>query len=258
MASSIPMSNAKIAAMDKNASSLPTHTEFAQKLQHAVNALAMLGILAWDVIAFQKEHRPHHAWYRWFGFLSRWTLLLVTLYLTAVACCAVIPRNSLRRVLWHTQSVALPASIAVVPLYWGQIFVPEYRDRVNPLSAYFVHGVNALVMVWDFALSEREWRFSDAKAVLVYGLINMAFMFAYFHLEGCPKAPSCDLDMEGHPYVYSVVDWRYPRSATLACLGAIFVPVPLLSLGLEALSGQLGHRRRPDGGAAGWAAGGAQ
>eukprot|EP00966_Prymnesium_polylepis_P137726 3182940-Prymnesium_polylepis.1 len=91
-------------------------------------------------------------------------------------------------------------------------------------------------MLTDFALVRRAWRFGDAKYVAAYGLVNMAFMLVYFLASGCPVSPACDLDAQGHPYVYSVVDWRAPLHATLACLLAIFIPVPLISRFLSALS----------------------
>jgi len=216
----------------------------AHRWHHVLNAAAMVGVLLWDVHAYLSCHR-YQPYYKWFGFLSRWTLALVALYLVGVAWFAEesgAPRRdgAAARWLWRAQSVALPASIAVVPLYWGQVFVEGYADKTHPLSSYFVHGFNALVMLWDFALSERAWRFGDLAPVLFYGFMNMGFMWIYYSASGCPD---CDLDLEGHPYVYSVVDWRRPRAAAAACLGAILIPVPLLSAGLTVLSNRLGNTR---------------
>ena len=91
-------------------------------------------------------------------------------------------------------------------------------------------------MLSDFYLSRRVWRYNDAKYVVAYGFINMVFMLLYFVLSGCPDDPYCDLDAEGHPYVYSVVDWTYPSHAAIVCLLAIFLPVALITSLLTTLS----------------------
>ena len=59
----------------------------------------------------------------------------------------------------------------------------------------------------------------------------MAFMLAYFVLSGCPDSTTCDLDAQGHPYVYSVVDWRQPVKATLAFNRALLSPKPSGKIG---------------------------
>ena len=199
---------------------------------------SMLAVLAWDVVAF-ADSVHHQPWQllKWLAFLSRWTLLLVVLYLfaAAVATHRQWSEGSLGlRLLWAGHSVALPASLAVVPLYWGKLLVQSYdADRLHAVS-FFVHGYNAVVMLTDFWLCNRRWHFADGLYVLGYGFLNMSFMFAYFHLN--PDCPKCDLDTEGNPYVYSVIDWRLPGSAVLNCLLAILIPVPLLSAGLARAS----------------------
>jgi hypothetical protein len=99
------------------------------------------------------------------------------------------------------------------------------------------------VMLADFVATSRVWHASQVAPVVAYGLANMAFMAAYFFVAGCADAPlECDLDAEGNPWVYEVVDWRQPPSAALVCVAAIAVPVPLISLLLSAISRARGAR----------------
>ena len=211
-----------------------------------LNAAFMFSILIWNLHAFISAHSERDmTWIlgKWCGFLSHWTLVLVVGYLYAAArLTGANPPTSRAAsdLLWVIHSIALPSSIAVVPLYWGMLLRPEYTTRpIHPSNA-FVHGVNALCMLSDFYLSRRVWRYNDAKYVIAYGFINMVFMLLYFVLSGCPDDPYCDLDAEGHPYVYSVVDWTYPSHAAIVCLLAIFLPVALITSLLTTLSRKRG------------------
>ena len=82
------------------------------------------------------------------------------------------------------------------------------------------------------------WRWGDGWPLVSYGLANMGFMYLYYRLSGCPDSPACDLDGEGHPYVYSVVDWGNPPAAAAASLGGIAAAAPIFS-GLVSLSRML-------------------
>jgi len=49
----------------------------------------------------------------------------------------------------------------------------------------------------------------------------MCFMAVYYWASGCPD---CDLDGDGHPYVYAVVDYsKDPAMAVLYCVGAVMI-----------------------------------
>lgn len=224
-----------------------------------INALLMMAVGVWDVAHFFATHVAASCIgaacvdspLRYFGFLSRWTLILVIVYLciAAAGSCHLPSAEPAATRRWCTRlrtlhNVALPASLAVVPLYWGQLWVPEYAGRAIPPSQYFVHGYNCLAMLADFYLVRRTWAFRDGLVPTAsFGLLNMAFMAAYYFGCRCPDGAACNLDAEGHAYVYSVVDWGRPREAAAVCLAAIAGPVPVLSAALAALS----RRWRGDG-----------
>ena len=236
-----------------------------------LQAAAWLGVLAWNYVAFGSSHDalldenegggPLKVLTVYLSFLSHWTLVLVVVYFLLAARLTMASPPApvgLTDVLAALHSVALPASVAVVPLYWGMLIHPATAAAAaKPIHAsnYFVHGVNALAMLGDFVLCRRRWRpLADAWPVIGYGLCNLIFMWMLFQLSpGCggtaaaavaAAAGSCNLDGEGHPYVYAVVDWRKPSQAALVSLIAIFIPVPLISLLLGAVA------RSRDGGAA--------
>ena len=210
-----------------------------------LNAAFMFSILCWNLHAFISAHSS-------VTYLDTREMVWLPLTLDVSTCCRLPVRcgtfdgrepSHLRAasdLLWVIHSIALPSSIAVVPLYWGMLLRPEYTTRPIHPSNVFVHGVNALCMLSDFYLSRRVWRYNDAKYVLAYGFINMVFMLLYFVLSCCPDDPYCDLDAEGHPYVYSVVDWTYPSHAAIVCLLAIFLPVALITSLLTTLSRKRG------------------
>ena len=209
-----------------------------------MNAIIMFSVLVWNFHFFATSHPQYHAdplrlVGKYLAFLSHWTLVVVVVYLCAAARItgATPPAPSaVTDALTALHNVALPSSIAVVPLFWGVVFRPEYATMPKHPSQIFVHGVNAICMLLDFRLARRAWRFADGTYVVYYGLCNLLFMLAYFVGSGCVDAPDvCDLDSLGHPYVYSVVDWRAPMQAALVSLLAIFIPVPLISLALTVI-----------------------
>ena len=223
------------AVLQSDVLSLPT-----LRLSRHLNAAIMTAVLGWHCTHFCSR-LPVASWAKYMVFLSQWSLVLQVLYLIAVARATHAQPSAppaLANALWFMQSIALPASIATIPLYWGQRVVPFYAGATIHASTYFVHGFNAVSMIVDFRLSRRAWRGlkADAPPVIAFGLANMAFMRLYYSACGCPSGTACDLDTMGNPFVYSVVDWRRPRQATLVCLLAIFVPIPVISRGLSMLS----------------------
>jgi hypothetical protein len=198
----------------------------------------MFAILVADV----RHHSHHYDWWVFFHFVSRWTLLLQVVYL-ALRLHESHSRATPSRLIYVLHSIALPSSIAVIPLFWFgsvKIFAEEYADRVIPLSQYFVHGFNAVIMLLDYSVrggasaypDSQKWHRSMLLNVICYGATNAVFMAVLYHAHSCDTSP-CNLDGEGNPYVYSVVNFVRPLKAVGYCALAVLGTNPLICVCLE-------------------------
>jgi hypothetical protein len=227
--------NSKVNTSTNICTSLKSHVQkpLISTTIHVMSFALMLAILVEDLQEFRQKFPDVH-FLRSMGFLSRWTVLLEVIYLGWVAALAVYemlvqvggvnpstvkPSNhfgSKSSFLYYLHRVALPASIACVPLYWAKLVSPDYQRIENSVmltsfsSTFGMHGVSALVMLLDFVMISNTntdntqqpdssaprisstdraiWRCGcDEYYVTIYGICNMVFMFLYFHACGCPE-----------------------------------------------------------------------
>ena len=210
-----------------------------------VLAVLMTGILFWDVTV---EARAGALGY-FFVYLTNWTLLAVTGYtvLAALAAGAAlssrgtypsatatgeedavaaaraeaaragaggVPRYV--RAAWLLHSVAFPAALLVVVLFWTLVYVPG-STPVKPLTVS-VHGVNLLVMLVDCAVAQQPYFLAHGLYMWLYGAAYTLFSALYYLAGGT--------DAKGNPYIYAALDWRNPQKTGLLAAGTLLVAIP--------------------------------
>jgi len=177
----------------------------------------MVGVLIWSLSLTQNICR-------WPIFLTHWTLLIVVAYLVCAAVMMFIADPSEKiaptivRVVWVLQTLALPGSIVVVVLFWG-LLAPTLESI--QVVDYFTHGYVAIAMLTDFVLSKQPYYSLHAVYYLLFGFSYIMFTLFLFVNAGCLSDANCDVDGNGNPYVYSVLDWRDPQAAATVTLGSL-------------------------------------
>eukprot|EP00929_Paragymnodinium_shiwhaense_P069370 TRINITY_DN34996_c0_g1_i2.p1 TRINITY_DN34996_c0_g1~~TRINITY_DN34996_c0_g1_i2.p1 ORF type:complete len:207 (+),score=15.58 TRINITY_DN34996_c0_g1_i2:319-939(+) len=163
---------------------------------------------------------------RWPLFLTNWTNIVVTAYLICAAFMMLSIDETttsappIVKVVWALQTVALPGSIVVVLMYWVLLAPTLDEDEIDLLD-YLTHGFNGLAMLLDFFLSRQRFDSLHSVYYSLFGAAYVIFTLVLFLQAGCPSDANCDVDGQGNPYIYSVFDWRDPRSCVTIGLSAL-------------------------------------
>ena len=97
----------------------------------------MAGILVWDVVYYLARYEGG----RYFVFVSRWSLITQFAYLFFSFLETLGYSNPRVPVASFLFKIALPASVAVIPLYWGQLLYGESSlDEAREQRRYWARG----------------------------------------------------------------------------------------------------------------------
>lgn len=183
---------------------------------------------------------------RWPIFLTNWALLL---YLTqaSLAVRIVTPAyvaakkgepikesTKLLEVYSALHSTSVVIALGVTVIYWSFVYDPEIHqmDLVNVT----VHAINSVIMIVDLALVSQPVKLKNIIYPPLFTLVYTVFNVIYYLCGGT--------DRKGNHYVYKVLSWNTPISASLFVLGGIFLLVILFIIiwCLTVLRRQIGIR----------------
>eukprot|EP00929_Paragymnodinium_shiwhaense_P024364 TRINITY_DN15013_c0_g1_i3.p1 TRINITY_DN15013_c0_g1~~TRINITY_DN15013_c0_g1_i3.p1 ORF type:complete len:295 (-),score=32.54 TRINITY_DN15013_c0_g1_i3:103-987(-) len=176
------------------------------------NALILFGIWVWSL---ECQWRGVC---RWWQFLTNWTLTVNVAYLVCAALMMILTDPSTHKApvivkaVWALQAVALPGSLVVALLFWG-LLAPD-MNYIEPVE-YFVHGYNAIAMVFDFVLVRQPYYSLHTLYYVAFGTAYVMFTGAIFVAYGCLQDKNCDVNGQGDPFVYPVFNWQEPRGAVI-------------------------------------------
>lgn len=215
-------------------------------------ALLMVGVVAWD-LTFEAQIDA----VKYFPvFLTNWTLLAVTGYtvLAAFATGAAVSSRGTNnnadddpiararaeaaraganavpwyvRACWLMHSVALPASLMVVALFWSLVYAPG-KTKVHALTV-FLHGINGVVMLVDLFVAQTPYFLAHGVYMWIYGAAYTLFSYIYYAGGG----ETCGVTNGVawcHKYIYTALDWGKPGRTGLLTAGTLLVAIPLTIL----------------------------
>ncbi|XP_064632685.1 protein rolling stone-like [Lineus longissimus] len=201
----------------------------------------------WLVILICSGAIDYNGWYtkpeyavRWFVFLTSWnqTLMTVTAILLAVFTihyyydeslmrkdAVVLPKMPIRfRIIWLFYSLYSPIACLITSGYW----LLQYEGGTPHFIDLNLHGINTVYVIVDVILSHIPFRIQHIFYPMMYSGVYFIFNAIYAIAGG--KSPT------GLPYIYKVLDWRYPRKTSLIAILAILVATPVATLFLWGLS----------------------
>ncbi|CAH1962073.1 unnamed protein product [Acanthoscelides obtectus] len=113
-------------------------------------------------------------------------------------------------VYWLTNTIATPIAFLITALFWCAVYEPElFPIDVN---LYFVHANNSLVMLIDSFMVSHPFKWAHLIYPILFGGIYATFTVVYYFAGGKTA--------KGEPYIYKVLDWSKPSTASFITIGA--------------------------------------
>eukprot|EP00929_Paragymnodinium_shiwhaense_P010359 TRINITY_DN114980_c0_g1_i1.p1 TRINITY_DN114980_c0_g1~~TRINITY_DN114980_c0_g1_i1.p1 ORF type:complete len:360 (-),score=42.37 TRINITY_DN114980_c0_g1_i1:44-1123(-) len=182
----------------------------------------------------------------WFIYLTNWSLTVEVLYFgfatwttyearRRVVDDSVGRQMSFRRTsgrlppyvraTWILAHVAMPASVLVFAMYWtldNPIWAMHHQPQY---LGYFVHGINALLCLFDLVMSRNLFYLRHALWFAVYILCFAIWTVIHYFAE--LGTYQCDAPDANKCPIYSVLNWQNLRRTSTLCLLILCCAVPL-------------------------------
>ncbi|XP_053957633.1 protein rolling stone [Anastrepha ludens] len=116
-------------------------------------------------------------------------------------------------IYWSMHIISLVLSIVITVIYWSVL----YNAAESSLNATNVltHAFNSIFMFIDLLIVAHPLRLLHMFLPVLFGLIFAIFSVIYQKCGG--------LNRRGKPYIYHVIDWRQPLSATFVVAGVLLL-----------------------------------
>jgi len=164
-------------------------------------------------------------------YLSRWVLLSQVLYFwlafgtawrVGLMASGVVPKAERMplyvKATWVVQDITLPAAVLASSLFWTCV-VPFKQSHIDTRS-YFTHGVDAVLVILDMAVSRQPYYLRHAANVGIVLVVYVLFTLSYYAAGGT--------DCRGHRSIYKLLDWGHPWTTALL-VGPVVVGAPSLN-----------------------------
>ncbi|KAL5006078.1 hypothetical protein ScPMuIL_017236 [Solemya velum] len=188
---------------------------------------------AWIIVTGLMAHQwapdtSQHV--KWFIYLTDWSYFMLTLsdVISAAAVVHVFKRRKdllkcdedempwYLKSVWVLFNVANSASLATSILYWALLYGPQITMTAVDAET---HGVNSIYVLVNICLTGSPIRIYHFFHPLIYGVVYWLFSVFYFLAGGT--------NVDGMPYVYTVLDWREPGTAAMYIGLTAFVLLPV-------------------------------
>ncbi|XP_058451661.1 protein rolling stone-like [Malaya genurostris] len=168
-------------------------------------------------------------WGKYFIYLTHWGIMMCMAtsvmgaalvarwyfhpeYSDKVCNCDDMPRSF--KIYWIMHNITLVVSVCITVIYWGILHNEEMPVDANNI---LVHATNCVFMFIDLIIVAYPVRIWHVLQPIFFGMLYCIFSIIYFLCDGT--------DRKGRPFIYNVLDWRYPRQAMVTVVGTIVLSV---------------------------------
>ncbi|XP_045165334.2 protein rolling stone-like [Mercenaria mercenaria] len=209
----------------------------SQKLYLVWRIFWALYHVAWIIVSGVKSDlwagEDSSQYIKWFIFLTDWAYFLLTLSTVVDATTVTyvfVRRTDIRegtaiglpwyiRADWCIFNMGNVISVSISIAYWALVY-----DGSQPMTSVNIatHIINTLYVILNISVSGVPKRVLHFWFSVVFGVVYALFTLFYYLAGGT--------NHNENPYVYPVLDWRTPGTATLYCVIVCFVLVPIVHL----------------------------
>ena len=186
--------------------------------------------ITFATIVWNSSHA--HNLLLWFFYYTHWTMLCQCFYWSIVLYLhrkiysshdqpdqQETPINSwLFYVMKITNIFGVSAGLGLTIVFWTAIWdgpsIYPGADVPYVIDNVFKHGINAILILVDFYLSQSIYRYKDIWILMLYAMSYQLFNLIYVLLGG--------KDDSGNNYLYSIYDWNNDPTGAAIQVG-IFV-----------------------------------
>lgn len=202
-------------------------------------------LLAWKTILlalfiFHLRLNLSDVWHRgyWCLKLTHWSMIIETCYIflswhSVYQARRLIPAPGPTklpcsiRVTWVLHTIAMPVSLMVALLFWT-VDKPFWKTnlRLIPWWSFFLHGMNACLLMFDLLLSRMVYYLAKAWIFLLY-IVTYATMTIFHFLFKIGYAYPCRKYPQNECPIYNTLDWHNPVQTAVLILANLFIVAPL-------------------------------
>ncbi|XP_067621784.1 protein rolling stone isoform X3 [Eurosta solidaginis] len=116
-------------------------------------------------------------------------------------------------IYWGMHIISLVLSIVITIIYWSVLY-DAAESSLNATNV-LTHACNSIFMFIDLLIVAHPLRLLHIFLPVLFGSIFAIFSIIYHLCGGKNK--------KGQPYIYHVIDWNEPLSATLVVFGVVLL-----------------------------------
>lgn len=150
----------------------------------------------------------------------RRTAVLLAVYLLC-ACICLLPEGRLsplfRGFTWVLRTVAAPATLLVMLLYWTTVFPSYWYTDVMDVH---IHLVNAVIMLFDVYTCRTPFQLRHLPLSVIYVASYILFTAVYWRAHGMTE--------KGTPNIYPLLSWDKPLMTVPVIAFVLLVLLPVV------------------------------
>ncbi|XP_045446035.1 protein rolling stone-like [Melitaea cinxia] len=173
----------------------------------------------------------------WFIYITHWGLVLnmfATGFGTAISarCYFYGPISAEFNLPWYVKTfwvlhnVSVPLAFLITLFYWTVLFNANFLEEMNQALDIAIHGINSLIMFIHHMTSSHPTRLLHLVHPFALALVYVFFNIIYYLAGGT--------DPLGQPFIYPVINWSQPGSATVVVIvtGLLLICLHFVTIGL--------------------------
>ncbi|OWR43540.1 hypothetical protein KGM_215656 [Danaus plexippus plexippus] len=175
----------------------------------------------------------------WFLYLTHWGLSLMVLstgFGVAVSAKTYISGPigtdiSLPwyvKTFWVLHNISVPVAFLITLFYWTLLYSANFQEEMGKGLDIAIHGINSLIMFLQLISSAHPTRIVHCTHPFLFALVYVFFNLIYYVAGG--------KDPLGNPWIYPVVHWGEPATASVVVVvtGIVLIFLHFVTIALAA------------------------